>query len=92
MKLQEFLQKGKVDTLEEIELQFQMLAYIVAKHYGISLTEVLNMTPEVFTQSYVWAVAIEEERKSEYDRANKETTTGNETVKVDYSFLEMEDF
>ncbi len=92
MRLQEFLQKPKSKTLEDIELQFQMLAYIVAKHYGISLTEVLNMTPEVFTQSYVWAVAIDEQKTKEQEKANKESTTGNETVKVDYSFLELEDF
>ena len=92
MKLQEFLQKGEVNTLEDIELQFQMLAYIVAKHYGISLTEVLNMTPEVFTQSYTWALAVEEEKNRNREKANKENTTGNETVKVDYSFLELEDF
>ena len=92
MRLQEFIQKGEVNTLEDIELQFQMLAYIVAKHYGISLTEVLNMTPEVFTQSYIWALAVSEEKNKELERANKETTTGNETVKVDYSFLELEDF
>ena len=92
MKLQEFLQKPKSKTLEDIELQFQMLAYIVAKHYGISLTEVLNMTPEVLTQSYVWAIAVEEEKNRNREKANKENTTGNETVKVDYSFLELEDF
>jgi|TARA_B100001094_G_scaffold328398_1_gene388723 hypothetical protein len=92
LKLQEFLQKPKSKTLEDIELQFQMLAYIVAKHYGISLTEVLNMTPEVFTQSYVWAIAVEEEKNRNREKANKENTTGNETVKVDYSFLELEDF
>ena len=50
------------------------------------------MTPEVFTQSYVWAVAIDEQKTKEQEKANKETTTGNETVKVDYSFLELEDF
>lgn len=92
MRLQEFLQKPKSTTLEDIELQFQMLAYIVAKHYGISLTEVLNMTPEVFTQSYVWAIAIDEQKIKEQEKANKENTSGNETVKVDYSFLELEDF
>jgi len=92
LRLQEFLQKPKSTTLEDIELQFQMLAYIVAKHYGISLTEVLNMTPEVFTQSYVWAIAIDEQKIKEQEKANKENTSGNETVKVDYSFLELEDF
>jgi len=92
LRLQEFLQKPKSTTLEDIELQFQMLAYIVAKHYGISLTEVLNMTPEVFTQSYVWAIAIDEQKIKEQEKANIENTSGNETVKVDYSFLELEDF
>jgi len=50
------------------------------------------MTPEVFTQSYVWAIAIDEQKIKEQEKANKENTSGNETVKVDYSFLELEDF
>lgn len=69
-----------------------MFAYIVAKHYGISLGEVYNMGQEIFRQSLVWALAIEDQEKKERKRQEMESSTSNETVTFDYDFLNQEDF
>ena len=66
-----------------------MFAYIVAKHYGISLGEVYNMGQETFKQSLVWALAIEDQERKEKEM---ESSTNNETVTFDYDFLNQEDF
>jgi hypothetical protein len=86
MRVQRFLSSGKVETTEDISLQTQLFAYIVAKHYGVSLTEVLNMERDVFKQSLVWAMAVDDEQGKEMQER-----TGNETITLDYSFLQMED-
>ena len=91
MRVQRFLSSGKVETAEDISLQTQLFAYIVAKHYGISLTEVLNMERDVFKQSLVWAMAVDDEQGKERKRVNMQERTGNETITLDYSFLQMED-
>ena len=91
MRGQRFLSSGKVETAEDISLQTQLFAYIVAKHYGISLTEVLNMERGVFKQSLVWAMAVDDEQGKERKRLNMQERTGNETITLDYSFLQMED-
>ena len=91
MRVQRFLSSGKVETAEDIALQTQLFAYIVAKHYGISLTEVLNMERGVFKQSLVWAMAVDDEQGKERKRLNMQERTGNETITLDYSFLQMED-
>ena len=70
MRVQRFLSSGKVETAEDISLQTQLFAYIVAKHYGISLTEVLNMERGVFKQSLVWAMAVDNEQGKERKRLN----------------------
>jgi len=91
MRVQRFLSSGKVETTEDISLQTQLFAYIVAKHYGVSLTEVLNMERDVFKQSLVWAMAVDKEQSKERKRVNMQDRTGNETITLDYSFLQMED-
>ena len=91
MRVQRFLSSGKVETAEDISLQTQLFAYIVAKHYGISLTEVLNMERGVFKQSLVWAMAVDNEQGKERKRLNMQERTGNEMITLDYSFLQMED-
>ena len=91
MRVQRFLSSGKVETAEDISLQTQLFAYIVAKHYGVSLTEVLNMERDVFKQSLVWAMAVDDEQGKERKRVNMQERTGNETITLDYSFLQMED-
>jgi len=91
MRVQRFLSSGKVETTEDIELQTQLFAYIVAKHYGVSLTEVLNMGSGVFRQSLAWAMAVDKEQSKERKRVFMQDKTGNETISLDYSFLQMED-
>jgi hypothetical protein len=73
-------------------LQNQLFAYIVAKHYGISLGEVYNMGQETFKQSLVWALAIEDQERKERKKQEMESSTNNETVTFDYDFLNQEDF
>ena len=67
----------------------QLFAYIVAKHYSISLQEVYNMSEEIFRQSLSWALAINEQERQEQ---KKQTMESDYTVEFDYSFLEMEEF
>jgi len=43
--------------------------YFVAKHYGISITEVQQMTPEIFEQSFVWGMAQMQIEQEEMDKA-----------------------
>ncbi len=88
MKVRQFLKKRKIETSDDLEMQMQLFAYIVAKHYSISLHEVYNMSEPIFRQSLAWALAInEEERKEE----RKQNTESNDTVEFDYTFLEMEE-
>ena len=92
MKVQQFLNKSRLETPEDFVLQHQLFAYIVAKHYSISLTEVYQMEDDVFTQSIAWALAVQEEEEKELRRQQMQDETSNETVSVDYTFLETEDF
>ena len=73
-------------------MQNQLFAYIVAKHYGISLSEVYSMGEDVFKQSLIWALAIEDEERKAQKRQEMENSTSNETVTFDYDFLHQEDF
>ena len=76
-----------------MQLQLQLFAYNVAKHYNISLTEVYNMSEGMFRQSLAWAMAIdtmaEKEKEKERVRSN---TQSNDIVSLDYSFLQEDDF
>ena len=69
----------------------QLFAYIVAKHYSISLSEVYNMSEGVFKQSLSWALAMNEEERLEQKRQDVSSSTSSEVVEFDYTFLEMED-
>tara|TARA_R100000005_G_C4994845_1_gene201784 strand:+ start:1280 stop:1567 length:288 start_codon:yes stop_codon:yes gene_type:complete len=94
LKVQQFLRKrdGVIETSEEISLHLQMFAYVVAKHYRISLMEVYNMSEEVFKQSLVWALAVEEEQQKEQEKQDMVNRTGSsEIITFDYSFLDRED-
>ena len=73
-------------------MQNQLFAYIVAKHYGVSLNEVYSMGEGVFKQSRLWALAIEDEERKAQKRQEMENSTSNETVTFDYDFLHQEDF
>ena len=90
MRVQRFLSSGKVETTEDIELQTQLFAYIVAKHYSISLHEVYNMSEPIFRQSLSWALAINEEERLEQKK--QKVSESDDTVEFDYTFLEMEEF
>ena len=71
-------------------MQIQLFAYIVAKHYSISLSEVYNMREDIFKQSLSWALAMNEEERLEQKRQDTSSSTSSEVVEFDYTFLEME--
>jgi hypothetical protein len=70
-----------------------LFAYNIAKHYNISLTEVYNMSEEIFKQSLAWAMAFdaEQERQEEKDRI-RGNSDSSDIVTLDYSFLQEDDF
>lgn len=65
-------------------MQMEMWAYVVAKHYSISLTEAYAMSPTLFRQSLAWALAIDEEQAKERRRSGKQAASGRETISLDY--------
>lgn len=88
MTVARFLDKSKVETAEDYALQVELWAYIIAKHFGISLLEVYAMPQDIFTQSLVWAAVMDEEKKNETQRAKQQArSNGNETVRLDYSSI-----
>jgi len=91
--VQQFLQRKTIESPEDISLQLELFAYMVAKHYSVSLMEVYQMDEDVFKQSLVWAMAVEEEQEKEAERQRFiENTDSNEIITFDYSFLEEEDY
>ena len=68
MKVQQFMSRKQIENSEDVNLQMQLFAYIVAKHYGISLVEVYAMPEEIFKQSLIWAMAINEKEEKEQRR------------------------
>jgi|TARA_R110000824_G_scaffold126000_2_gene285335 hypothetical protein len=91
--VQQYIEKSRIETPEDIEYQLQGLAYRVAKHYGISLLEVYSMSPALFRQSLAWALVVEEEQQEQAKvQKQKAKSKGNETVRLDYTFLDKEDF
>tara|TARA_R100000808_G_scaffold5226_1_gene16049 strand:+ start:16289 stop:16570 length:282 start_codon:yes stop_codon:yes gene_type:complete len=93
LKVQQYIEKKKIETPEDVEYQLQGLAYRVAKHYGISLLEVYSMPPALFKQSLAWALVVEEEQQEQAKvQQQKAKSKGNETVRLDYAFLDKEDF
>jgi hypothetical protein len=50
------------------------------------------MSVDVFKQSLIWALAVEDEQKKTAEKRERQSSTSNETVDFDYSFLEMEDY
>ena len=93
MRVGQYVEKSRIETPQDIEYQLQGLAYRVAKHYGVSLLEVYSMSPAIFKQSLAWALVVEEEQVKQQEVAKqKAKSNGNETVRLDYSFLDKEDF
>lgn len=92
LRVRQFLKKKVIKNPSDLEMQMQLFAYIVAKHYNISLHEVYQMSEAVFKQSLSWALAInEEERIAERKQNLENSTESTDVVDFDYSFLEGED-
>ena len=49
------------------------------------------MPIETFRQSLNWAVVMEEKDKAERDKQTMQNKTSNETITLDYSFLDSEE-
>ncbi len=90
MRVRQFLKKRKIESSEDLDMQMQLFAYIVAKHYSISLHEVYSMSEPIFRQSLSWALAINEEDRLEQKK--QKVSESDDTVEFDYTFLEAEDF
>ena len=91
--IERFLSRKVINTPADLELQMEMKAYIVAKHYSISIKEVHEMTPQQFFQSFTWAIVGRKEEEKANKRSNQSSKSGSrETVSLDYDFLNTEDF
>ena len=91
MRVEKFLKKDKFDSAEDFGTQIEFWAYIIAKHFGISLLEVYQMPQAVFKQSLVWAMVATEENNKEIERKKQQAKSGDrEVVPLDYSFLDWE--
>ena len=91
MRVESFLKKDKYDSVEDISTQIELWAYIIAKHFGISLMEVYSMPPHLFKQSLVWGMVSTEENNREIERKKQQAKAGDrEVVSLDYSFLDWE--
>tara|TARA_R100000406_G_scaffold45087_1_gene30306 strand:+ start:751 stop:933 length:183 start_codon:yes stop_codon:yes gene_type:complete len=60
VKVNKFLDKKQYTEVEDLTLQAELYAYIVASHYSISLQDVYNMPLPIFQQSLKWALAVKE--------------------------------
>jgi len=57
------------------------------------LTEVYNMSDEIFKQSLVWAMVYDaEEEKQAEDARVRSNSESSDIVRLDYSFLQEDDF
>lgn len=93
MKVKSFLKKNHYDCSEDFNLQIQYWAYVIAKHYNISLLEVYNMPKAIFQQSLIWAMAVNDETSKEREiQTQKAKANGREVVPLDYSFLDKDGF
>tara|TARA_R110002167_G_scaffold15540_5_gene61972 strand:+ start:862 stop:1140 length:279 start_codon:yes stop_codon:yes gene_type:complete len=91
--IESFLSRKLLKTPQDLELQLETQAYIVAKHYSISIKEVHEMTPQQFYQSYTWAMVGRRQEEKEQKKQNTASKGGSrETVSPDYSFLNSEEF
>ena len=93
MKVKSFLKKKHYECGEDFNLQIQYWAYVIAKHYNISLLEVYNMPKAIFQQSLIWAMAVNDETSKEREiQTQKAKANGREVVPLDYSFLDKDGF
>lgn len=49
------------------------------------------MPIEIFNQSLNWAIVMEEKERAERNKELMENKTSNETITLDYSFLDSEE-
>ncbi len=91
MKVNKFLDKKQYTEVEDLTLQAELYAYIVASHYGVSLHDVYNMPLPIFQQSLTWALAVREHRDKNREVQKQKAKAGDkEVVSLDYSFLDWE--
>ena len=91
MRVEKFLKKEEYNSADDFSTQIELWAYIIAKHYNISLTEVYSMPKQIFKQSLVWAMVSTEEKNKNIERKKqKAKSRDREVVGVDYSFLDWE--
>ncbi len=91
MRVEKFLKKEKYDSADDFSTQIELWAYIIAKHYNISLTEVYSMPKQIFKQSLVWAMVSTDEKNKNIERTKQQAKSGDrEVVGLDYSFLDWE--
>jgi len=91
LRVDSFLKKEEYDSAEDFQTQIELWAYIIAKHYNISLTEVYSMPNNIFKQSLVWAMVVTDENKKNIERKKQKAKSGDrEVVNLDYSFLDWE--
>jgi len=91
VRVEKFLSKEKISSVEDLSTQVEFWAYTIAKHYGISLLEVYSMPPHLFKQSLVWALVGSNEQKKQNKHNNQKAKAGDrEMVGLDYSFLDWE--
>ena len=91
MKVNKFLDKKQYTEVEDLTLQAELYAYIVASHYGVSLHDVYNMPLPIFQQSLTLALAVREHRDKNREVQKQKAKAGDkEVVSLDYSFLDWE--
>tara|TARA_R100000388_G_scaffold80813_1_gene59487 strand:- start:685 stop:960 length:276 start_codon:yes stop_codon:yes gene_type:complete len=91
VKVNKFLDKKQYTEVEDLTLQAELYAYIVASHYSISLQDVYNMPLPIFQQSLKWALAVKEQRDKKMEVNKQKSKAGDrEVVSLDYSFLDWE--
>lgn len=54
----------------DIDMMLGSAAYFVAKHYGLSLSQVWGMNMREFEESFVWASAAEMLKAEEMEKAS----------------------
>ena len=57
----------------DVELFMNSAAYFVAKHYGLRLGDVWDMTSHEFTESFAYATAAERIKADEIEKATNDS-------------------
>jgi len=76
---------------EMMRYQGELWAYIVAKHYGVTMQEAFMMGPDMFFCSLEWALASQKMEQEAMENATK-GKGGGDSVSLDYTFPEDEGF